>query len=196
MNKIVGAFLLAALCGGCETVVFEAPPVAAQACDPALVGNWLSKGDKPGTDGEVELRIAADCTLLFVEHEHGAPRAGDPTALHVGRDGRLRYGWVDARWAERRMQSTDAAAGESAYVAGDIVLFQYRAAAQSLQVRNANPKQFAHRIIDDRLKGEVTRTKGGDLSVRVLAPVDAKRLRERTLFPKRDMQFTRAPSHD
>lgn len=196
MKRPLFALLCTVALGGCETVVFEAPPVAAQACDPALVGNWLSKGDKPGTDGEVELRIAADCTLLFVEHEHGAPREGEPTALQVGRDGRIRYAWVDARWAEQRMQSADAAKEPSTFLAGDIVLMQYRATAKSLELRNANPKAFAHRIIDDRLKGEVTRTKGGDLSVRVLAPVDPAKLREAALFPKGDMCFIRASADE
>ena len=77
MKRIACVLLLAAFGGGCETVVFEQAPVAAQACDPALVGNWLSKGDKPGTDGEVELRISADCTLLFVEHGPTWPALSD-----------------------------------------------------------------------------------------------------------------------
>jgi hypothetical protein len=198
MTRLLPVLLLAALCGGCETVVFEAPPVAAQACDPALVGNWLSKGDKPGSDGEVELRIAADCALLFVEHEHGAPREGEPTALHVGRDGRIAYAWVDARWAETRMALNEdrAKATASQFAAGDIVLMQYSLSGKRLELRNASPKPFAHRIIDDEIKGEVTRRSNGDLAVRVAAPVDPRQLRDATLFPRGEMRFERAPAHD
>ena len=191
MKRLILVWLLAALCGGCETVVFEQAPVAAQACDADLVGTWLSVGDKPGDDGEVELRIAADCMLLFVEHEKDGTREGDATALHVGRDGRIRYAWVDARWTERRMANASDAPKDPSFAEGDIALFQYRATAKTLEVRNAAPKAFAHRAIDEKIKGEVTRTKGGDLTVRVLAPVDAKALRDRALFPKGDMRFTR-----
>jgi hypothetical protein len=190
--KLLPLLLLAALCGGCETVVFEAPPVAAQACDPALVGNWLSVGDKPGNTGEVELRIAPDCTLLFVEHEHGAPREGAPTALHVGRDGRIAYAWVDARWAEERMQLTPEGAKvnrASAFAAGDVVLMQYRASGRTLDVRQADPKQFAHRIIDNRIKGTVRQDADGDLAVRVAARVDPRALRDAKLFPRGEMRF-------
>jgi hypothetical protein len=195
---------LALLCGGCETVVFEAPPVAAQACDPALVGDWLSVGDKHDEPGEVELRIAADCTLLFVEHEKDGTREGAPTAVHVGRDGRIAYAWVDARWAEQRMALSDASkpadppgttpADLSRSAAGDVVLMQYRASADRLELRNADPKAFAHRVIDDAIHGEVAR-KGSDLAVRVTAPVEARALHDPRLFPRSDMRFTRAPAH-
>jgi hypothetical protein len=186
--------LLAAMCGGCETVVFQAPPVAAEACDAALVGNWLSVGDNPGNAGEVELRIGADCTLLFVEHDKGAPREGEPTPLHVGRDGRIAYAWVDARWADQRMAlSPEAKKAEasSAFAAGDIVLMQYRVSGRRLELRNADPKQFAHRVIDDAIKGTVTRDDQGHLAVRVSAPVDPKQLRDAKLFPRGEMRFTR-----
>ena len=203
MKRIACAVLLAALCGGCETVVFEAPPVAAQACDPALVGNWLSVGDKPGNAGEVELRIGADCTLLFVEHEHGAPREGEPTQIFTGRDGRIRYAWVGARWADRRMSLTgDSITGgngdaePSRYADGDVVVYQYTVSARRLGLRKPDPKEFAHRIIDQRVKGEVRQEKDGGLVVRVTAPVEPRALRDSKLFPRGEMRFTRAPAHD
>jgi hypothetical protein len=198
----IGSFLFVAtlLLSGCETVVFEAPPVAAQACDPALVGHWLSVADKPAENGEVELRIATDCTLLFVEHEKGVTREGAPTTLHVGRDGRIAYAWVDARWAEVRMALSDAEKAPaqdkpSQFAAGDIVLMQYRVAARRLELRNASPKPFAHRIIDGKLKGDV-RTDGDDLAVRVRAPVDPRQLRDPALFPRGEMRFERAAAND
>ena len=196
MKPWLPVLMLAALCGGCETVVFEAPPVAAQACDPALVGNWLSKGDQPADLGEVELRIDAACKLLFVEHEQDGVREGEPTTLHVGRDGRIAYAWVDAQWTDRRMDSASDAKQEdtkpSDFAAGDIVLMQYRVSGSKLELRQADPKLFAHRIIDGRIKGEVRRDAEGSMAVRVRAPVNAKALRDSRLFPRGEMRFVRA----
>ena len=187
--------LLLALAGtGCETVVFQAPPVAAQPCDAALVGTWLSVGDKKEDHGEVELRIAADCTLLFVEHEKSGVRDGEPTTLHVGRDGRLAYAWVDARWAEQRLQSPPKpgdAAAPSSFAAGDIVLMRYRVAGRKLEMSDADARQFAHRVIDGAIKGTVTRDEEGHLAVRISAPVDPKALRDAALFPRGQMRFER-----
>ena len=201
MRPILPVLVLAALCGGCETVVFEAPPVAAQACDPQLVGNWLSVGDKPQNSGEVELRIAADCKLLFVEHEHGAPRLGEPAYLRVGRDGRIAYAWVNARWAEKRMDSSSSAEPKlpeepSEFLPGDLVLMRYRVTDRTLEFRNADPKLFAHRVIDEQIKGTVARNDQGRLAVRVSAPVDPKPLRDARLFPRGEMRFRRAPADD
>jgi hypothetical protein len=201
MKPLLPLLLLAACCGGCETVVFESSPVAAQACDPQLVGDWLSVGDRPGNAGEVELRIDAACTLLFVEHDKGAPRLGEPTALHVGHDGRIAYAWVDARWAEERMDNSSEAEPKlpeepSEFAAGDIVLMRYRVSARKLEFSNAEPKLFAHRIIDEKIKGEVSRNDQGRLAVRVSAPVDAKALRDARLFPRGEMRFEHASTHD
>ena len=195
MKRALPFALLALLCG-CESVVFEAPPVAAQACDPALVGNWLSVGDKPGDRGEVELRIAADCSLLFVEHRKDGVRTDAPTPLHVGRDGRIAYAWVDARWAEKRMQDPPSpAAGErsSEFAAGDIVLMRYEVSARRLQVRQADARAFAHRVVDEKIKGTV-QAKDSDLAVRVTAPVDPRRIRDGKLFLREQMRFERAPA--
>jgi hypothetical protein len=201
MKTLLPMVLAAVLCTGCETVVFEASPVAAQECDPALVGNWLSIGDKPQDKGEVEIRITSDCKLLFVEHEKEVTREGDWTQLYVGRDGRIRYLWIDARWTEQRMALTDERAKANAeeakaseFAAGDFVVFQYRVDAHRLEVNKPNPKAFAHRIIDEQIKGEVKHDADGDLAVRVTAPVDPRQLRDAKLFPRGDMRFERAPA--
>jgi hypothetical protein len=198
MKPLLPVLLLAVLCGGCETVVFQAPPVAAQPCDAALVGNWLSVGDRKDNAGEVELRIAADCTLLFVEHEKGAPREGEPTPLHVGRDGNIAYAWVDARWAEKRMAlHTDLAKPDepSAFPEGDIALMRYRVSGRRLELRQADPKAFANRIVDGELMG-VVHSQSDELAVRVTAPVDPKALRDGRLFPRGEMRFTRAIANE
>jgi hypothetical protein len=200
MNLRIAALLLS-LGGlaGCETVVFEAPPVAVQACDPALVGNWLSVDKDPKDAGEVELRIATDCTLLFVEHEKDGTREGAPTPLHVGRDGRIAYAWVDAGWAEFRMRAKDAPPHDPAepypFAEGDIVLMQYRVSGRRLELRQADAKLFAHRIIDGKIKGTVKRG-DDDLAVRVTAPVDPRQLRDAKLFRSGDMRFERAAADE
>jgi hypothetical protein len=197
MTRHCYPLLLALACGGCETVVFQAPPVAATACDPDLVGKWLSVGDKADDRGEVELRIAADCALSFVEHEKDGTDEGEPTTLQVGRDGRIRYAWVDAHWAERRMESssngeTKETENSQGFAAGDIVLMRYRVSGRRLELLQADPKQFAHRIVDDRIKGTIARDESGHLAVRVTVPVDAKALRDSALFPRGEMRFERA----
>jgi hypothetical protein len=194
MKRWLPLMLLALACGGCETVVFQAPPVAAQACDAALVGTWSSLGDRKENNGEVELRIAPDCTLLFVEHEKSGVREGEPTTLHVGSDGRLGYAWVDARWAEQRLESPPKpgeARAPSSFAAGDIVLMRYRVTGRRLDLGDADAKLFAHRVIDGKIKGTVTRDEEGHLAVRVSAPVDPKALRDAALFPRGQMRFER-----
>ena len=84
----------------------------------------------------------------------------------------------------------------SDFAAGDIVLMRYRASARRLDVRQADPKQFAHRIIDDRIKGEIKQDADGDLAVRVAAPVDPRALRDAALFPRGEMRFERAGADD
>jgi hypothetical protein len=192
MKRWLPLMLLALACTGCETVVFQAPPVAATACDPGLVGTWMSVGDKPENRGEVELRISADCTLLFVEHEKDGTREGEPTTLHVGRDGHIAYAWVDARWAEQRLGSRPKPgepAAPSQYAAGDIVLMRYRTSGLKLELRDADAKQFAHRVIDGKIKGTVARDDEGHLAVRISAPADPKALRDAKLFPRGAMRF-------
>jgi hypothetical protein len=154
----------------------------------------MSVGDKPENRGEVEMSISADSTLLFVEHGKDGTREGQPTTLHVGRDGRLAYAWVDARWAENRLDSPRKpaeAAAPSRFAAGDIVLMRYHVSRFTLEMRDADPKLFAHRIIDAKIKGSVARDEEGHLAVRVSAPVDAKALRDKALFPRGEMRFER-----
>jgi hypothetical protein len=198
MKRLLIVLLLAAGCVGCETVVFQAPPVAAQSCDPALVGRWLSVGDQPGEHGEVELKITADCTLWFVEHEKNGIDQGEPTTLHVGRDGRIAYAWVDARWTEKRMQdSPDRWKGGtgSGINEGDLVLLKYRASGRSLEFRMADAKAFAHRVIDGKIKGTVDSDED-EIAVRVTAPVDPRTLRDGKLFPRGEMHFERSTSNE
>jgi hypothetical protein len=169
------ALLLTLLAGlsACESTSFQAPPVARTACDPALAGTWLSVDDKD--PGEVELQIDKGCRLLFVENEKDGRKEGAPTQLQVGSDGDVRYLWVDAAWARERFEMSDAPP------AGDIYLLRYAVAGDELTLELPNDKAIAHRIVDGKLRGEISRSET-TLRNRLLAPVDPAALREAGFF--------------
>lgn len=178
------------LLAGCEATSFQAPPVAESACDKALTGTWLSVDEKSGgkDDGEVELRIDADCQLLFVENEKSGRKEGAPTPLHIGNDGDARYLWIDADWAKQRFELKDTAAPS-----GDIYLLRYSVANDTLTLELPNDKVVAHRIIDGKLRGE-TRKTDGSLTNRLLSPVDPAALREPGFFDAEKGVLRRAPT--
>ena len=169
------AILLPLLAGlsACESTSFQAPPVAEAACDPAIVGTWLSVDDK--NPGEVELQIDKSCKLLFVENEKSGRKEGAPTQMHVGSDGDARYLWVDAAWAKQRFEMSDAPP------AGDIYLLRYAVAGDELTLELPDDKAIAHRIVDGKLRGEISKSEN-TLRNRLLAPVDPAALREAGFF--------------
>ena len=69
---------------GCQVTTFEQSPLAALPCDPAVVGEWHSVGDEPSGDGEMILRVSADCQLEIEERTPAGPRTGDATPLFLG----------------------------------------------------------------------------------------------------------------
>lgn len=171
---LVSCLLLA----GCEATSFQASPVADAGCDPALAGTWLSVDEKSDgkDDGEVELRIDAQCQLLFVENEKSGRKEGLPTQLHMGRDGEARYLWVDADWAKQRFEIKDTAAPS-----GDIYLLRYAVAKDTLTLELPDDRAVAHRIVDGKIRGETHKTQNS-LTNRLLAPVDPAALREAGFF--------------
>jgi hypothetical protein len=171
---------LACLClvlSGCEATSFEAPPVAESACDKALVGTWDSIGDKREKNGEVELRISDQCSLLFIEHEQDGTKEGTPVQLHIGSDRDLHYLWVDSAWVVSRFDK------KQPPPAGDIYLVRYRIEKDRLTLQTPDDTAVAHRIIDGKIKGEVRRI-DGDLNNRLLAPVDPAVLHQPGFFDK------------
>jgi hypothetical protein len=187
MLRITACLLALGLLAGCESTRFEAPPVAERTCDAALAGTWLSTGDDPGDEGEVELRIGADCRLDFIEHGKDGTKTGEPTPLHVGRDADRTYLWVDANWAEVRM-------GEKARAdAGDVFVLRYRARGDRLELWQVDTKAAAHRVIDNELKGDVHQA-DDELHVRLKQPVDPKALRARGFWDEDVLRFRRVPA--
>ena len=183
---------LCLLLAGCETTSFEAPPVAATACDRALVGTWDSIGDKREDNGEVELRIDDQCMLLFIEHEKDGTKQGAPAQLHVGNDHGTGYLWVDGAWVASRFDM------KTPPPAGDIFLVRYRTRNDRLTLQAPDDKAIAHRIIDGKFNGEVRRI-DGNLNNRIMAPVDPAVLREAGFFDKEKAELRRraaGPTHD
>jgi len=171
---------------GCEATTFEKPPLAELACSAELAGDWLSVADSNSNDtpGEVELQIDKTCRLSLIEHKKDGNVGGDPTMLHFGRDGTQRYFWIDAGWAFKRAQSTEPAP------AGDVYLLRYDISGRELQLRTANDRVVAHRILDDKLHGEVHKTES-TLVNRVTGTVTPEQLRSMIAFDSKPARFTR-----
>jgi hypothetical protein len=184
---------LACIClclSACETTSFQAPPVAERGCDAAFVGTWLSVGDKPEDNGEVEMRIDGHCQLLFIEHEKDGDKQGTTTQLHFGGDRDASYVWVNSAWAVTRFDM------KQPPPTGDIYLLRYRIRNDRLTLEAPDDNAVAHRIIDGKINGEVRRI-DGNLSNRLLAPVDPAVLRVHGFFDKEKAQLRRVtePTH-
>jgi hypothetical protein len=186
LRSCAAAVVLLAL-AGCEATTFQNPPVAEQACDPQLVGDWLSVADSKDNDtpGEVELEIDKTCSLSIVEHKKDGDVGGDATTLHVGRDGAQEYFWLDARWAFKRAQSTQPAP------AGDVYMLRYVIRNNDLQLYTIDDHAVAHRILNDELKGEVHKTEG-TLVNRLTGTVTPHQLRSEIRFENKPARFIRS----
>jgi hypothetical protein len=200
MKRAMLAIVAALALAGCESTRFEAPPVAEQSCDGALTGHWLSVGDSSGETGEMEMRIDAACRMQMTDHKPPNPnallpvdkpqppppsRVWETTVLHVGHDGDRRYFWVDAAWANRVMELPPAGSP------GDVYLLRYRVRGDRLVMQMPDTKAIAHRVIDNRLKGDVHQ-ESDSLHVRLKAPVDPKALRARAFWDEDAFEFVRA----
>ena len=106
----------------------EQSPLAALPCDPAVAGEWHSVGDEPSGDGEMILRVSADCQLEIEERTPAGPRTGDATPLFLGEHAGQRYAWTDAGWLLRRF-------GEDHVLpAGDVHLVRYAITGDRLEL--------------------------------------------------------------
>jgi hypothetical protein len=171
---------------GCEATTFEKPPIAEVACDAQLVGDWLSVADSGTNDtpGEVELQIDKACHLSLIEHKKDGDVGGEATELHIGRNGSQNYFWLDAAWAFKRAQSTEPAP------AGDVYVLRYNISGKELQLRTANNRLIAHRILDDKLHGEVHKSES-TLVNRLTGTVTPAQLRSMITFDTKPARFTR-----
>ena len=162
MNAVRALFALpCVLLAACQMTTFETPPLAATpGCDPALAGRWGSTDDedppaprpanaKYAPPPELVLVIDAACSLDVEEYAQEGVRRGEPTRLHLAREGELRYAWVDAGWAMERFRE------DHRFPDGDIVLMRYTIDGDRLDVFNIDDKATAHAIIDGDLTGEV-----------------------------------------
>ena len=171
---------------GCEATTFQNPPLAEQACDPQLNGDWLSVADSKDNDtpGEVELQIDKTCNLALVEHKKDGDVRGDITTLHVGRDSAQGYFWLDATWAFKRAQSTEPAP------ANDVYVLRYTIHGNDLQLYTIDDRAIAHRILNEELKGEVHKTES-TLVNRLTGTVTPQQLRSGITFEDKPARFMR-----
>ena len=171
---------IALMLAGCQRTVFEHAPGPAQACDPSLAGNWLSRGDSSSDDGELEAQIGVDCSLVVIEHKQAGPRQSEPTRLHTARIDGVRYLWIDAAWANRSFEVVANALDHE----HDVYLFAYRNSRSELRLAAPPHRALAHRVLDKDIPGGVL-MQGDDLTVRVDGDSDAirKLLRKQRLFP-------------
>jgi hypothetical protein len=159
MNCVGGALrralllpLLLLALGGCERTVFERPPAeAAAGCDPALVGRWLSLGDKPEDEGELVATVDARCRLVTVERKASGERTSAATTLHSGKADGVRYLWLDAAWANASFEVTPTVLDE----AGDVYVFAWRLRGGRLELAAPPHRALAHKVLDKDIEGGV-----------------------------------------
>ena len=171
---------------GCQSTVFEHPPVAERACDAALVGEW--RYVRPVDEkGEVKLVIGKTCRLLMLNHLGGATDRDEPTQLHLGMDEQQGYLWVDAGWASRQASSDEPT------IPGDVFVLRYSLHDDKLDLQMPNNQAIAHRIIDVDLPGETHKSKKG-LFNRITGTVTPQQLRLHDLFNEEHGIFERSDS--
>jgi hypothetical protein len=178
------------LLGACERSVFEHPPGVAQDCDPALVGHWLSLGDRPEDRGELEAFIEPDCSLRTIEHKQDGAHRSDTTTLSRARVDKRDYLWVDATWVHRNFEAEPNLLDQP----GDVYLYAYRLNRKELQLAAPAHRAVAGKVIDKTVPGDVLK-QGDDLTVRVRGKPDEIRqlLRKQRLFDfDQALRFVRA----
>ena len=191
MTRLTALLATALLLAGCQRTLFENPPVAAGGCDPDLVGEWLSEGDKRGDDGELQAFVSPACELYTIEHENDGDRRSKPTTLHTGRSGGVHYFWVDAAWANGAFEVDPGAIDH----AGDVYLYAYSISRDVLRVAAPPHRALAHRVIDKDIPGEVAML-GDELAVRITGDAESvrKTLSKHRVFRMDEaVRFRRAP---
>ena len=174
------AGLVGSLCG-CVSTSFEFPPLAAQACDPALVGTWQSLDKSGKADGEMRLQISPECKLDATDVSAGKERHGEATVLSTARRGGQSYAWINAGWASRRFEFKELPADSQ-----DAFLFRYRVQGGQLQVESIDHVYLAHKIIDGQVAGSVHKDEN-DLINRVTGPARPEFLDLQGLFAADDI---------
>lgn len=191
MTRSIALFAAVLALAGCQRTLFENAPVAGSACDPDLVGEWLSEGDKRADDGELQAFVGPSCELVVVEHENDGEKRSAPTQLHTGRAGGVRYLWVDAAWANTAFEVEPAAIDH----AGDIYLHAYTLSRDVLRVATPPHRALAHRVIDKDIPGEISML-GDELAVRVTGDAESVRntlAKHRVFRMDEAVRFRRAP---
>lgn len=191
LRRVLLLPLLLLALGGCERTVFERPPAeAAAGCDPALVGRWLSQGDKPGDEGELVATVDARCRLVTVERKASGDRTSAATTLRSGKADGVRYLWLDADWANSSFEVERTALDNP----GDVYVFAWRLRGGRLELAAPPHRSLAHKVLDKDIEGSVLMHDDA-LTVRLSGERDELRklLRSYRVFRfDRPMRFRRA----
>jgi hypothetical protein len=197
LSRIAPGLLALIALAGCQATTFEQSPLAALPCDPAIVGEWHSVGDAPpdegeatgrvarSGDGEVILRVSADCQLSVEERTAEGPRKGEPTPLFLGEHAGRRYAWTDAGWMMRRFEE------DHRPPVGDVHVVRFALEGDRLLLWSTDDKPIAHAIIDGDLKGEVI-ARDSRLFNRLLAPQRPDVLEREGFFDPEPAPFRKA----
>ena len=171
---------------GCEATTFEKPPLTEAACDPQLVGDWLTAPDPGSSDapGEGELQIDKACKLIAIDHKPDKLVRSDPAQLHIGHVGTQNYLWVDSAWAFRFAQS------DRPTPTGDVTLLRYDAHDNALALSMTDDRAVAHKIIDGVIEGDVRKANGVLLN-RLTGELTPEQLRDKIVFTAKPARFTR-----
>jgi hypothetical protein len=129
--------------------------------------------------------------MYTIEHDGDGDRRSQPTQLHTGRAGGVRYLWVDAAWANRAFEVEPGAIDHP----GDVYLFAYALSRDVLRLATPPHRALAHRVIDQDIPGEVSML-GDELAVRITGDGEAVRKvlsKHRVFRMDEAWRFRRAP---
>jgi len=171
MNRTLTLLLLALaalLLSGCERTRFANAPAESTGCDPRLVGHWTSSATDDDDAGEVEAWVAGDCALSVQQNDKSPPRRSEGGQLRSARVGDADLLWIGAAWADPQFEIERDAITPAAGEDHDIYLYRWALDGDHLTLTFANDRALAHRMIDDKLKGEMLRA-DYELHVRVTA---------------------------
>lgn len=188
LAPVLPVLCLPLLLCACQATSFQNPPLAEEACDPALAGNWSSVDESGKRNGELQLKLSETCQLEISGSSVKAPGSAGATLAHTARRAGHAYAWFNAGWANRLFEI-----GEFDAPPDDVYVFRYTVQGQDLLLQGLDHKAVAHKIIDDAIPGTV-RSDDNALVNRITGPARPETLELPGLFSTDVSRFTREPA--